>query len=139
MATVTDYGAQAVITDVFGLTTNMPATLYVALMTTGLSPGESAGSALAEPADGYARVAIAVGASNWAAPYGSGAVENVNDITFPAATADWGEITHWALCDAATNGNVLLWDRALDSMYVGSGQQVVVGAGSLNVRVGGVG
>ena len=28
-------------------------------------------------------------------------------ITFPTATADWGTITHFALCDASTGGNRL--------------------------------
>lgn len=38
---------------------------------------------------------------------GKATVENVDDITFPVATADWGTITHVGLRDAETGGNLL--------------------------------
>jgi hypothetical protein len=33
--------------------------------------------------------------------------ENSGEIAFPEATADWGEITHFATFDALTSGNML--------------------------------
>lgn len=36
-------------------------------------------------------------------------VENLNDIAFPVATANWGTIVAWALWDLATAGNLLVW------------------------------
>lgn len=38
---------------------------------------------------------------------GKATVENVDDITFPVATADWGTVTHVGLRDAETGGNLL--------------------------------
>lgn len=38
---------------------------------------------------------------------GKATVENVEDITFPVATADWGTITYVGLRDAETGGNLL--------------------------------
>jgi len=60
---------------------------------------------LAEPSgNGYARVAT-TGAS-WDAA-SSGATANAAAIEFPEASGDWGTITHFALFDAITGGNML--------------------------------
>ena len=53
---------------------------------------------------GYHRVAIADSAFNTAA---SGLVTNNAEVTFPVATESWGTITHVAIMDALTSGNVL--------------------------------
>lgn len=38
------------------------------------------------------------------------AVTNAAAITFPAATANWGTVTSFAIYDAVTSGNMLMWD-----------------------------
>lgn len=56
---------------------------------------------------GYARVQQANNTTNF--PNSSGGVkQNGAAVTFPAATANQGTITHWGLHDAATNGNSLV-------------------------------
>ena len=63
------------------------------------------GAGLAEPVgNGYARVATAGVDWNAAA---AGSNSNANDITFPQATGPWGTVTHFALFDAASGGNML--------------------------------
>ncbi len=78
----------------------VPTNLYVALSTA--DPLDDA-SGLAEPSGGgYARVNHNAWKTN-----GSRAVESDGSVTFAAATASWGTITHFAIVDALTGGNML--------------------------------
>lgn len=84
-----------------------PAGIYVALMTA--APTDAGGGTEVTGGD-YARVAVAQLDANWNAPAGTPrAITNVNAITFPAPTANWGVATHFAIYDAATAGNLLYW------------------------------
>lgn len=75
---------------------------YVGLMTA--APTDAGGGT--EVATGsYARVAVAVTDLTRVAS----AISNDNDITFPAPTANWGTVTHVAIYDASTVGNLLFW------------------------------
>lgn len=102
-------------------------TIYVALSTA--DPTED-GSGLAEPAGGsYARKTI----SAWSRT--DNEVDNDSDESFVTATGDWGTITHFALYDAATAGNILA-SAALDSSKtVSSGDTAKFSAGTLNVTL----
>lgn len=74
-----------------------PATVYVALFTTGTT----------EPAGGsYARVAVTNNATNFPAAV-AGAKSNGTEIAFPTATAGWGTVTRYGLYDDPTAGNLL--------------------------------
>ncbi len=58
----------------------------------------------------YARAAVSRAAGTWAAPAGTPrATSNVAAVTFPSPTANWGTVTHFALYDATTAGNLLGW------------------------------
>jgi|WetSurMetagenome_2_1015567.scaffolds.fasta_scaffold04877_3 hypothetical protein len=79
-------------------------TIYVALSRA--NPGED-GFGMDEPSTGaYARVATVYTDWDNAA---DGIVDNLSAITFPEATLAWGTITHFALFDAATGGNMLAY------------------------------
>lgn len=102
--------------------------LYVALFTavTGLETNAPS----AEVTGGsYARQQVA--AANWTQT--GGAVENTAAIEFPQATAAWGEITHVAIMDAATLGNVLYWGALTTPRTVGNGDQFKINAGDLDL------
>ena len=109
----------------FDLGSPTPPTLYLAASTA--DPDED-GSGLAEPAGGaYARVATA--GADWSRT--ASEVSNVNQETFPEATASWGSITHLALMDASTSGNVLA-SVALDTARtVGTGAILRFAAGDI--------
>lgn len=78
----------------------VPTNLYVALSTA--DPTDD-GSGIAEPSGaGYARKNHNAWKTN-----GSRAIENDGAVTFAAATGSWGAITHWAVFDALTGGNML--------------------------------
>lgn len=107
-----------------------PTNIYAALSTA--DPGE-AGAGLAEPSGGsYARVQTAATDWNVAA---SGAVDNANPITFPEATGDWGSITHFALFDALTGGNMLGYGALTVGKSIGIGDTAKFSAGDLDVSL----
>ena len=103
-----------------------PATVYVALFTTATT--DAAGGT--EVSGGsYARQAVTLSAA------AGGASENSADITFPQATADWGTITHVALMDALTGGNMLMHTALDASKTVNNGDTFKINAGDLDVTV----
>lgn len=79
--------------------------LFIALFTA--APSDSGGGT--EVTGGaYARVAVAPADANWTgASATDGLTDNAADITFPAPTANWGSITHFAIMDRLTGGNYL--------------------------------
>ena len=103
-----------------------PSTLYVALFTTATS---DAGGGTEVSGGAYARQAAGLSAAS------GGASSNAADITFPTATADWGTITHVALMDALTGGNMLMHSPLDASKTVNNGDTFKVNAGDLDITV----
>lgn len=64
-----------------------------------------------------------------------GATSNAADITFTTATAAWGTITHIALMDAITAGNMIMWSPVTVEKTVGDGDTYKINAGDLDVTV----
>jgi hypothetical protein len=83
-----------------------PTALYVALFTA--APSDAGGGT--EVAGGnYARQNLAPLDANWTAPDGTGGLtDNAVAITYGAPSANWGSITHFAIFDAVTAGNMLI-------------------------------
>ncbi|MHC4276952.1 MAG: phage tail fiber protein [Planctomycetota bacterium] len=100
-----------------------PVTVYVALFTS--DPGEAGGGT--EVSGGaYARQAV-----TFTAPT-DGAGDNNADITFPEATASWGTITHAAIFDALTVGNMLLYSPLAASKIIDTGDTFKFKTGDLD-------
>jgi len=100
MASISDYLELELLDHVFDTGAYTPPTIYVALGT-----GASDAALTGEPSgNGYARKAH----SSWNTA-ASRAIDNNGVITFDAATGSWGTMTHYALYDAATVGNMLGW------------------------------
>lgn len=120
-----------------------PATLYVGLLT--VTPSDSAAGT--EVTGGaYARVAVTSSLANWAGTQSagsttassgsSGTTSNNNAITFPAPTANWGTIVAFALYDAASGGNLLIWGPLTTAKTVNNGDAAPsFAAGSLTFQV----
>ena len=105
-----------------------PATVYVALFTA--DNGLEEGTITGEVSGGsYARQSVTLSAAS------GGASSNSADITFPTATADWGTITHVALMDASTGGNVLMHSALDASKTVNNGDTFKINSGDLDVTV----
>lgn len=106
----------------------VPTNIYVGLSTA--NPGDS-GGALAEPSgNAYARTVK----NSWDAA-ASGATQNSSAITFPTATGSWGTVTHCALFDASSAGNMLMYGALGTSQSVVNGNVVEFDTGALDVTL----
>ena len=123
----TDFLENKVLDAVTGKTAFGTITCRVALFTAAPS---DAGGGTEVTGGSYARVTTAGADWNAAA---SGSVTNANAITFPTASASWGTITHFALMDAATGGNMLRWAALGTSKAVGNGDTASFAAGALTL------
>lgn len=109
-----------------------PATLYLALLTAAPTDA-STGSTITEATyTGYARVAITNNATNFPAASG-GAKSNGTEIAFAECTAGTSTVTHWALLDAATLGNILYWGALTTSKDISTGDTPKVAVGDLDI------
>jgi hypothetical protein len=96
-----------------------PSELWVALCTAATLDADT-GSTITEPAalEGYLRAQLDPADANWSAPDGLGGLTaNLAELSYTADGGDWGTITHVAICDADTAGNVLFHGE-LDSPKV---------------------
>lgn len=101
-----------------------PTTVYVALFTA--APGEAGGGT--EVSGGsYARQSV-----TFSAP-ASGVVANSGAVTFPTATAPWGTITHMAIFDAVTVGNMLYYGALAAPKVVDTSDQISFANASITV------
>jgi hypothetical protein len=127
MSSFSDYTENKVVDHVLGTATfTKPTAVYVALFTA--APSDSGGGT--EVSGGsYARVAATFSAAS------GGATSNSATIDFGTASASWGTITHMAIFDASTAGNMLAWAPLAASKTVASGDAFQVPAGSLTVSL----
>lgn len=83
-----------------------PTALYIALYTT---PTTDAGGGTEVTGGSYARVNLPPSDANWtAASATDGATDNAVEVLFPTATLAWGTVTHVAILDAPSGGNMIL-------------------------------
>lgn len=133
MAALSDYLEDALLNHIFRNTSyTRPANIYVALYTTATT---DAGGGTEVTGGSYSRQAVATGASSgWGAPSG-GSTSNTADITFTTATADWGTVTHVALLDAASSGNMLFHGALTASKTVNNGDTFKFLATNLSISL----
>ena len=130
MGSFSNYWENEVLDHLFGKGAYAPPTIHVAL--SAADPGED-GSGLDEPeGGGYARAVTQ--ASDWSSA-DSGLVDNVQAIEFNAATGAWGTLTHFALFDAATGGNLLAHGSLTQSRTVNASDVPVFPPSDLQVTL----
>lgn len=122
-----------------------PTTLYVALFTA--SPTDAGGGTeVSTSSTGYARVGIACGLTTLSGTQGaattvassgtSGSISNNAAVTFGTPSAAWGTVKHWALYDAASAGNLLVWaDLTNPKTIVGTDPAPSFAAGQLVISI----
>ena len=105
-----------------------PATYYVALSTT---VPNSDGSNITEPTGGaYARAAF----TSMGTPV-DGVIAIGDDVEFPESTGDWGTIQGFAVYDAASGGNVLMYEALTNPQDIVTDNQARFRSGSLQVTL----
>lgn len=102
-----------------------PATVYIALFTA--APGEAGGGT--EVSGGsYARQAGSFSVS------GNTATTTAN-VEYPTATAAWGTITHAAIFDAASAGNMLAYAAVTTPKTIASGDVFRIPTGDFDITL----
>ena len=130
MGGFSNYWENKILDHIFGKGSYTPPTIYVGLSTA--DPTDD-GSGLVEPSgNGYARVQTSASDCNAAS---SGSLDNAGDITFAQATGNWGTITHFALFDAATAGNMLAHGTLSQSKAIGESDTARFEAGDLDISL----
>ena len=111
-----------------------PATLYVALFTahTGLESNSPSAEVSTGGGTNYARQTITFAAAG-ATTQGS-SISNAT-VTFPAATANYGTVSHVALMDASTAGNVLFHGAVTTSKLIETGDTFQISSGNLTISL----
>ena len=130
MGGFSDYWENKILDHIFGKGSYTPPVIYVALSTA--DPTDD-GSGFSEPSgNAYARSQTS--ASDWNAA-SSGSLDNAGDITFDKATGSWGTITHFALFDAVTGGNMLAHGALSQPKAIGSSDTAKFEAGDLDISL----
>lgn len=110
-----------------------PTTVYLGLFkndSTNAATNLEAGTLTDEVSGGsYARQAVTFGSASGGTSASSATVQ------FPTASADWGTVTHVAIIDADTAGNVLYWGQLAVSKLVSTGDSFQMTAGNLTVSL----
>ena len=135
MGSFSNYLEGALLQHIFSTSSNNNAMVvpdkYVALCTVTVADDQT-GTTITEPSGGaYARVIC----QTWDDCSGAGATENSQAITFPQATTDWGKITDFAICDAATTGNLLAYGTLTVSKSVQTGDTPKFDTGDLDITL----
>jgi len=117
--------------NVFKTQTNpaLPDKVYLGLSSSAPSVD---GSGVTEPLSsaGYARVEL----TSLGTP-SNGVIQNTANISFPESSASWGTVTHFALFDAPTNGNLLMFNSLTQARSVEAATVVMVKTGSLRLTL----
>ena len=109
-----------------------PATLYLALFKNNASVESNLESNIKTDevsGNGYARVAISFSAA------ANGAAKNSGIVTFSPATAAWGTISHVAVMDASTSGNVLFWGAVTVPKLIETGDIFQIAVANLTITL----
>ena len=127
----TNYFLNSIMGNVFKSKTNpaLPDNYYIGLSTS--EPNIEGGNVSEPPSNGgYSRVLL----TELKEPV-NGVITNKSSISFNESTSDWGVITHFVIYDAATDGNLLMYDTLTSSRTVESDTVVMIKADSLQLTL----
>lgn len=125
MSAMSDYLELKVLDHVLGTTSyTMPSAVYLGL-STGSFGDDNSGTELS--GSNYSRKAITFASA------ANGTTSNDSTIEFSAATGSWGTVSHWALFDAASSGNMLIHGAFSAAKTIATGDIVRVATGDLDI------
>jgi len=128
MSAISNYLENALLNATLRNTTyTSPTTVYAALFTT--DPTD-AGSGSECTGSGYARKAI-----TFAAPSNGVTTNSAAACEFDQATGSWGTLTHFAIFDALTTGNMLYYGALTTSKTIESGDVFKFATSSVTVTL----
>lgn len=140
MSQMTNYLENKLVDHIFrNQTFTAPANLYVSLHTA--DPGETGANEIS--GNNYSRATVASSLANWAGTQSAGSTtassgtggqtSNNGSITFATPSGSWGTVTHFAIWDASTTGNPLLYGQLTIAKTINNGDTVSFSNGTLTV------
>jgi hypothetical protein len=144
MSAMSNYLENKIIDHVFrGVSFSMPTNLYVALYTA--APSDAVGGTEVAGSN-YARAGLAPSIANWAATNGATLTTNPSSgtgattsnnvaIPFNVPSGSWGTVTHFAVFDSLSGGNMLFWGALSASKLIQSGDTVSIPISQLQVQL----
>lgn len=131
MSSFSDYTENLVLTWLFTTSSaTRPTAWYVGLFTG--APSDTGGGTEVS-GSGYARVATGTMSVSGTTPT---TATNGSAIEFAAASGgNWGTITHAAIFDASSGGNLIAWGALTTSRTINDGDVFRIPAGSLDVTL----
>jgi len=132
MGSFSDYLENEVLDHVFKTGEfTVPTNLYVALTKSTIEDDDTGTTIPTEISGGsYARKKC----NTWDAA-AAGATENTQPVTFAQATADWGVVTDFAICDKTTLGNIIAYGKLNTTKNIQSGDTAAFGTGDLDITL----
>ncbi len=126
---ISTFLSNAVLDHIFGNDVyDTTADIYVSLSKA--NPTDDGSGFSEHSGDNYARVQQ----NTWDAASG-GATENDGAITFPQASAAWGTVTHFAMWDDSTTGNMLFYGALDNSRNIGQNDTPSFADGALDITM----
>lgn len=128
MSQMSDFLEAKLLEHVFKATAySSPTTVYLGLFT---SATDDAAGGTEVSGNGYGRQPIAFAAAQ--SP--GGIIQNSGLVAFPAASpSGWGTITHFAIYDASTNGNRLVYGSLSVSKLINAGDRIEFAIGDISI------
>ena len=127
MSAISNYLENKLIdTTLRGVGYTSPAAVYLGLFVS--NPGE-AGDGTEVTGGSYIRKRITFGLPT------DGAASNDAEIMFPVASANWGTITHVAIYDAESTGNLLFYGTLTNTKTIQTNDQLKINAGDITVAL----
>jgi hypothetical protein len=141
MSAMSDYLENKLVDHLFrAQTLSAPATLHIGLLTA--APSDSGGGTEVS-GNNYSRVSVTSSLANWAGTQSAGSTvassgtggqtSNNASITFATPSGTWGTVSHFAIYDAASGGNLLFHGSLSIAKTINQGDTVSFPAGSLTV------
>jgi len=133
MSAASDYLENKLLDHTLGNTAFTQPTVRIALFTnasTNTTANLEAGTLTDEVSGtGYARQSISFGTST------NGTAFNDATVTFPTATGNQGTISHVAIMDAVTGGNVLFYGTVTTAKQILNGDTFQISNGNLSIAL----
>ena len=128
---ISDYLANELLDHVFGNGVySQPTNICLALCTAAPVDSDTGSSITEVSGNNYSRCTH----NTWDTAAG-GASENTGAATFATPSGSWGLVTHIAICDATSAGNMLWWGTATPNQTPDSGDTVQYADGALDITL----
>ena len=134
MSGLTQYAAKKLLDHMLDTASfTAPSPAYLSLHTAGPTDSGSHANEVSTSGTGYARQSLA--SKMGAADLTSGVATNTATVTFGPALTSWGTLTHLAVEDAATVGNMLAWGLPSEAKNIGIGQSFQFAASQFSIEL----